>query len=897
MKFKYVEAKNFLSFGNKWTKIPLHTGLNLVVGYDKQKQRSNGAGKTSFVEMISFGLFGVVAKGLKKAQIINWKNKKGCEVKVTFEKNDSTYLFHRGIKPDFLKVFKDGAEYPINSSVKEFQKELEEQILGLDFKVFNSLIYSNPNNSISLLDTPKAQKRVFIEKQFNLTEFSALNKLNNEIIKKVELEKHDIEKDFSKNLELIQNLTGEKQDIEKENIVFSNDLNTLTEHNKKIELQLQSYEEYTDTTVTTKQKIIDENKNIFKDKQKDFDERNEKKQTLKSELITIISTIAALKKQKEEIGNIVEHLEKLTLLKEKLNGFIPNLKETIDDNKEKMKIVEKKIDDIKITIKNAEDQKSELVQLENQKEYKINTLDKQKREIGDITEHLEKLITLKENLISFGDIDTKIDTEKTDLKALQNLLVKTQTSEFENNIIFAQNQIKAFNIDDLKGKSKCPTCHSKVDYDTIKKEIDSEIRTLNTTIEAETEKQKEVDENIEQINNNIEKKEIIIADFNKDLQKKQECEKDIIKLEVYTEKQKELGKIDVSLTALKEDKKNENLLIVIKDKIKELNDSLQMPEGILYNKGTELSMLEDNLIEKQECEKDIIKLEVYTEKQKELNKINSEINKLSDYTEKQDILFVLSEKNDILSKEIEGISTIIESLDTEMIIINQKLQEKGTVKTDLETSVLKTKHKQTDINKNTERIVSKNEKLMVLSDENNTMDTENKEKQIELDHFMYIKEMLKDENIKQFAISNMIPIIEKQVNYYLGESGFGFYLKLDNWLDAEIKGPGITNCSFASMSGGERKSIDLALKFAIMDISTIRIANFPDLLILDELLDSSVDSFGIESLINIIRVKQQKENLKVFVISHRSEISELKPTHTYKVTKDNNYSSVEVTKG
>ena len=69
----------------------------------------------------------------------------------------------------------------------------------MDFKVFNSLINSNPNNSISLLDTPKAQKRAFIEKQFNLTEFSILNKLNNEHIRKSDLDLHDINKIIEKN--------------------------------------------------------------------------------------------------------------------------------------------------------------------------------------------------------------------------------------------------------------------------------------------------------------------------------------------------------------------------------------------------------------------------------------------------------------------------------------------------------------------------------------------------------------------------------------------------------------------------------------------------------------------------------------------------------------------------
>jgi len=122
--------------------------------------------------------------------------------------------------------------------------------------------------------------------------------------------------------------------------------------------------------------------------------------------------------------------------------------------------------------------------------------------------------------------------------------------------------------------------------------------------------------------------------------------------------------------------------------------------------------------------------------------------------------------------------------------------------------------------------------------------------------------------------------------------GFTFYLKLDNWLDAEIKGPGISDCSFASMSGGERKSIDLALKFAIMDISVARNPYFPNILILDELLDSSVDSLGIKQLIDVVKVKQKKNNLKVYIISHRQEMDDLEPDHIYTVLKDKGFSKI-----
>ena len=154
--------------------------------------------------------------------------------------------------------------------------------------------------------------------------------------------------------------------------------------------------------------------------------------------------------------------------------------------------------------------------------------------------------------------------------------------------------------------------------------------------------------------------------------------------------------------------------------------------------------------------------------------------------------------------------------------------------------------------------------------------------------------MCKDENIKQFAISSNIPYINERVNYYLSEVGHNFYVVLDNWLDLQIKGPGITNGSYGSLSAGESKCIDLAMQFAFLDVSRIQSGAFIDLLIEDEILDSSIDSIGLPKLINILKFKQVEDNLKTFIISHRSEINDLDIDNIYQVVKKNGYSTVEI---
>ena len=165
------------------------------------------------------------------------------------------------------------------------------------------------------------------------------------------------------------------------------------------------------------------------------------------------------------------------------------------------------------------------------------------------------------------------------------------------------------------------------------------------------------------------------------------------------------------------------------------------------------------------------------------------------------------------------------------------------------------------------------------------------------EYYNFIKKLCSDENIKQYAISNIIPIINQKVNYYLSEAGVGFYVKLDGWLDCEIKGPGISNASASSLSGGEKKSLDLALQFALFDITKLKCKNLPNILILDEILDSSVDAKGIENLMNIIKVKQKEDNLACLIVSHRKEIGSFTIDRKYTIIKSNGYSSLQETKG
>jgi energy-coupling factor transporter ATP-binding protein EcfA2 len=94
------------------------------------------------------------------------------------------------------------------------------------------------------------------------------------------------------------------------------------------------------------------------------------------------------------------------------------------------------------------------------------------------------------------------------------------------------------------------------------------------------------------------------------------------------------------------------------------------------------------------------------------------------------------------------------------------------------------------------------------------------------------------------------------------------------------------------LSGGESRSVDLALQFAFLDVARIQAQVFPDILILDELLDSSVDATGLISILNIIKARQKEDDSKIFLVTHRTEISNIEVDNVYMVEKREGFSHI-----
>jgi len=719
--FKNIKFKNFLSYGNYWNEINIENNINFIISGNKD--RSNAMGKSSLLKTISFALFGKI-QDIVKPDIVNFQNMKDCEVYLTFQKKGDEITVKRGLKPGYFETIINGVTQPQDSDLRIAQRKFEEEILELNYDIFNNLIYCNPNNTISILNTSAAKKRLFIENLFsdmiyfsNLME-STKNKLRS-IYKKIEKNNNKIE---FYNL----NINDLQTDIDNIEVpIFTDDL-----------------DEY-ETLENEYDKLYNENRNIKK----------------------IVSELRIKLKDKKE-----ELIKNETDLKD--------IKNELKNIQWKLKLIDNEL----LNIENIPKWKDELKTI-NEFFDKYNDIHNKQKKLEDTTEKLEKSLKIH------------------DKKCLE-FTIKLENYEKDKETLYPDNN--------LKKAVKCPTCGTDVDFNKTKEHFKTE--------------RKKIIKKIKDIKGNIkiaeDKKEIVIKKIKESKKLINELQTEIYKYDNYVERKKYL-----------EDMLNEQ-----KEKQK-------------------LSLEKDELIKSQK------------KYEKQQDEVDSLIGSL--LLERDEIDFDYRIKNDIFLKmEIMESELKIKKINCDNIKDKQQnaLERIKTKKIKIENFLI-----------DREKLINSNEKLNDLCD-----------------YLEILKESLKDENIKSHVINIIIPYLNQKVNEYLSNMGFDFYVEFDNWLNISISGPGNRfDCRLGNMSGGESKAIDLITKFALMDLAKLKAKVYPDILILDEILDSSLDEFGVEKLMEIIKVKQETDDIKIFIISHRKELNELTYGKTYRINKKNKFSFIQ----
>ena len=169
--FKILKWKNFLSTGNNWSELDLTKNkTTLVVG-------SNGAGKSTMLDALSFALFGKAHRNISKPQLVNSINNKNCVVEVTFSALGSDFRIVRGIKPNVFEIWKGETMINQSSHAKEYQKILEQNILKLNHKSFHQIVVLGSSSFIPFMQLSAQNRRDVIEDLLDINVFSKMNSL------------------------------------------------------------------------------------------------------------------------------------------------------------------------------------------------------------------------------------------------------------------------------------------------------------------------------------------------------------------------------------------------------------------------------------------------------------------------------------------------------------------------------------------------------------------------------------------------------------------------------------------------------------------------------------------------------------------------------------------------
>ena len=214
--FKELTYKNFLSTGNNPIKIQLDKERStLIVG-------TNGSGKSTILDALSFALFGKAHRNVNKGGLVNSVNGKGCKVSIEFDTAGHSWKVIRGIKPNMFEVWQNGKMIDQQTNVRDYQKFLEQNILKLNHKSFHQIVVLGSSSFIPFMQLKAWDRRDVIEDLLDISVFSKM--------KHVLKTRNTISKDLAKTNRIALDNQKDKIEYQKKHI---NQLEAINEEAKK----------------------------------------------------------------------------------------------------------------------------------------------------------------------------------------------------------------------------------------------------------------------------------------------------------------------------------------------------------------------------------------------------------------------------------------------------------------------------------------------------------------------------------------------------------------------------------------------------------------------------------------------------------------------------------------
>ena len=222
--FKTIRWKNFLSTGNQFTEVSLtQNNTNLIIG-------TNGAGKSTILDALTFSLFGKPFRKINKPQLINATNEKDCLVEVEFSVGNVEWKTVRGIKPNIFKVWRDNELLDQSASANDQQKWFEQNVLKMNYKSFTQIVILGSSTFVPFMQLTANNRREVIEDLLDIRIFSTMNSVIKdkiralrEDIKVYELKKESLLEKVSMQENFIEELENRaKQNVSDKEIKIGN---------------------------------------------------------------------------------------------------------------------------------------------------------------------------------------------------------------------------------------------------------------------------------------------------------------------------------------------------------------------------------------------------------------------------------------------------------------------------------------------------------------------------------------------------------------------------------------------------------------------------------------------------------------------------------------------------
>ena len=207
--FQKVRWKNFLSTGAAFTEINFTRSTNtLIIG-------NNGAGKSTILDALCFGLFGKPFRKINKPQLLNSINQKECVVEIEFSMGKKYYKVIRGIKPNTFEIYCNDVLMNQDAAARDYQEVLEKNILKLNYKSFTQVVILGSASFVPFMQLSPADRRAIIEDLLDIQIFSSMNVLVKD--KMSEIKESSTKNKFEMQL-ISERIISQKRSIEEHRI-------------------------------------------------------------------------------------------------------------------------------------------------------------------------------------------------------------------------------------------------------------------------------------------------------------------------------------------------------------------------------------------------------------------------------------------------------------------------------------------------------------------------------------------------------------------------------------------------------------------------------------------------------------------------------------------------------